>query len=185
MKTNEKILLIILILIILYQEFYYSGVKVESRIDGKEYIVQNFKNKESASDLLAHIQHKINILFDYLRIKHGQNESVRRLLNNFNPNNISEGSLNSEYTTYTLNKGEKIVFCLRTKKDSKRSLHDINTLMYVAIHELSHIMSVSLHHTNEFHDNFKFLLDQSQKCGVYKYVDYSKNPTEYCGIIIK
>ena len=36
-----------------------------------------------------------------------------------------------------LNKGEKLAFCLDTKKNSAGRLIDINTLTYVALHELA------------------------------------------------
>jgi WLM domain len=63
------------------------------------------------------------------------------------------------YTSYSVNKGEKIVMCVRQKDNS---LVPKNVVMYVGIHELSHIMTSDIGHTPEFWDNFKFLLAKGQ-----------------------
>ena len=56
--------------------------------------------------------------------------------------------------------------------------------MYVAIHELAHIACESVGHTDEFWDIFKKMLFEGAKIKIYKPVDYSVNPTSYCGTII-
>ena len=54
----------------------------------------------------------------------------------------------------------------------------------MAIHELAHIMSVTIGHNDEFWDNFKFLLDNAVNIKLYDPVDYKKNPENYCGLEI-
>ena len=76
-------------------------------------------------------------------------ESLKRLKKNYRPNNITESSPGNKYTSYSINKGDKIVFCLRSK-DGSNKLEDINTMMFVAIHELAHLMTKSIGHTTEF-----------------------------------
>ena len=56
--------------------------------------------------------------------------------------------------------------------------------MFVALHELSHVASKSIGHTDEFWDNFKFILIEAEKIGVYKPIDYKNEKTEYCGMTI-
>ena len=90
----------------------------------------------------------------------------------------------SEYTAYSENKGEKLAFCLDTKKNGGGKLIDLNTLMYVAIHELAHIATESVGHTPEFWSNFKFLLNAAKDINVYEPIDYKNNPKEYCGMSI-
>jgi predicted metal-dependent hydrolase len=53
--------------------------------------------------------------------------------------------------------------------------------MYVALHELSHVMSVSIGHNDEFWTNFKFLIIEAEKINIYKPVDYKKNNERFCG----
>ena len=78
------------------------------------------------------------------------------------------------------NKGEKIAFCLNTEKKNGQ-LIDENTLMFVATHELAHVATKSIGHTEEFWNNFKFLLKEADKINVYKPEDYKKNSRRYCG----
>ena len=89
----------------------------------------------------------------------------------------------SELTAYSENKGEKIAFCLNTTKNGD-TLIDINTLTFVALHELSHIMTLSIGHKQDFWDNFKFILQNAKESNIYIPVDYKKNPKEFCGLTI-
>ena len=118
---------------------------------------------------------------DYLVSKNNNDERVKRLMRKFNPSNIMETKGGSRQTSYSVNKGEKLVFCLRAK-NKQESLVDMNTLTFVALHELAHIMTVSVGHTVEFWKNFKYLLQEAVKIGVYKKVDYSRTPKDYCGM---
>ena len=56
--------------------------------------------------------------------------------------------------------------------------------MFVIIHELAHVASESIGHTDEFWKNFKFLLIEAEKIGIYKPIDYKTNPKNYCGMEI-
>ena len=111
-------------------------------------------------------------------------QEIIRLKEGFNPKKIQETLPTSEFTAYSENKGEKLAFCLDKNKGGQGGLIDLNTLMFVAIHELAHVASVSIGHTEEFWTNFKFLLQAAEKINIYKPVDYKKNPKEYCGMSI-
>ena len=63
-------------------------------------------------------------------------------------------------------------------------LIDENTLTFVALHELAHIMSKTIGHNTEFWNNFKFLLEHAVKIGIYDPIDYKKKPKKYCGMTI-
>ena len=90
----------------------------------------------------------------------------------------------SKYTAYSQNKGEKLAFCLNATKDNPEQLIDLNTLTFVALHELAHVATKSVGHTPEFWDNFKFLLIQAEKINIYNPMDYKNNPKNYCGMTI-
>lgn len=126
----------------------------------------------------------MNQLVAHVGEKYPKKENVKRLVTKYNPRKISETLPTSEYTAYSENKGEKLAFCLDTEKESKGRLIDINTLMYVALHELSHIATESIGHTGEFWNNFKFLIKEAKEIGVYNPVDYKKEPARYCGMNI-
>ena len=56
--------------------------------------------------------------------------------------------------------------------------------MFVAIHELAHVITKSVGHTSEFWNNMKFILKKAIKLKVYKQHDYRNNPISYCGVEI-
>ncbi len=153
---------------------------VVSSVDNRKYLVQNHADKKQAADNLATIRKNLVLLVQELKKKNQNNVDVERMVNNFNPDNISESTKNNKYTSYSINKGEKIVFCLRSRDDTNK-LVDLNIMMFVALHELAHTMTKSIGHTQEFWNNFRILLRNARNLGIYKRVDYDKNPVDYCG----
>lgn len=156
---------------------------VISTFNGKGYMVRNKDDNIEAANLLAKISENLTNLCNQLKGKYSEDRRIKRLLEKFNPNSIIETEKGSQYTSYSVNKGEKIVLCLRTRDDEER-LIDENTLMFVSLHELAHIMTESIGHKKEFWDNFRFLLKHAIQLGIYKYVDYNTQPQKYCGIVI-
>lgn len=151
-----------------------------SKVDGNTYCVRERSKLELAVDLLAEATKNMKKLVKYMEKKHPSNPAVKRLVENFNPDKISETLPTSEHTAYSENKGEKMAFCLNEDKQGTR-LIDLSTLTFVAIHELAHLMTESIGHKEEFWDNFKFLLKNAKEAGIYEPVDYSKSPVQYCG----
>jgi hypothetical protein len=137
-------------------------------------------DKQEAAELLKEIDIRIVKLIDYMCAnKHDMGIYLKK---KYNSNSLSEGTLDHKYTTYTVNKGEQIVFCLRDRGSEK--LHKLNMIMFVALHELSHISSKSEGHTDEFRKNFIELLKIATKIGIYSNERFSSNPQTYCGTII-
>ena len=151
--------------------------------DGNTYCVRETPKIELVADLLAKVTGKMKKLVKYMGEKFPSRENVKRLVKNFNPKKISETLPTSKYTAYSENKGEKIAFCTTTTKEGSK-LIDENTLTFVAIHELGHVMTKSIGHKKEFWQNFKFLLKNAVEMEIYKPVDYKKNPKKYCGMTI-
>ena len=77
-----------------------------------------------------------------------------------------------------------VVISGQKEKPRSSSLIDLNTLTYVAIHELAHIATESVGHTPEFWKNFKFLLNIAKEINIYEPINYKKNPKQYCGMDI-
>jgi hypothetical protein len=190
MNTADKVFIVIMcVLIVFYiKNQYYAEVEVVySKIDGRAYVVKSLPNKDKAADILAKMNRRLIILVKHMSKNQGDKfvqEDVYRLNENFNPDNISEGTDKTNYTSYSINKGEKIVFCLRSR-DGKDTLVDLNTVMYVAIHELGHLMTEEIGHPTSFWTNFRILLKEAITLGLYKKVDYAAQPGKYCGIHIK
>lgn len=105
---------------------------------------------------------------------------IDRLKTNYNPDNITENTPDAKYTSYSVNKGEQLYFCLRSKKNGEK-LVDKNVMMFVAIHELSHLMTEAVGHPPDFWNNFKFLLKVAIDLKVYNHIDFNAYPKDYCG----
>jgi len=176
------LIIILLISIRIYLKSDTFNLKcIISDVDGNRYCVRDRLKLELAADLLATITQNLIKLVDHLNKEHPDDERTIMITKNFNPKKITETLPTSEYTAYSENKGEKIAFCLDTEKDNSGKLMDLNTLMYVALHELSHVGSKSIGHNDEFWNNFKFLIEESKKIGVYNPENYTKEPARYCG----
>ena len=175
---------VIFVCLKIYSESDAYNLKcIISDVDGQRYCVRENSKMELAANLLATVTKNFKDLVVYCAKKFPDDEKVQRLVQKFNPTKISETLPTSEYTAYSENKGEKLAFCLNKEKN-KTKLIDINTLTFVAVHELAHIMTTSEGHLQEFWKNFKFLLEQAKAAGIYNPVDYKKNPEPYCGMDI-
>jgi hypothetical protein len=173
--------------ICLYIHFKSNDSKLScivSTVDGNKYCVRERSKEEDAVDLLANTTEKLKAIVKYVQNKFPSQDNVKRLVANFNPKKIMEILPTSQYTAYSENKGEKIAFCLNVTKNNDENLIDDHTLMFVAIHELSHVMTLSIGHKSEFWENFRFLLENAKEAGIHEPVDYSKTPTEYCSLKI-
>ena len=151
--------------------------------DGNRYCVREREKIDEAANLLAETTDKCKQLVKYMHDTLPDDKRVKRLVAGFNPKAMKETLPTSELTAYSENKGEKIALCLNTTK-SGDTLIDPNTLLFVAIHELSHIMTESIGHKQDFWQNFKFMLENAKAANIYQPVDYKKSPKEYCGMTI-
>jgi hypothetical protein len=183
-----NIVLVIFIIIIVSKLYFNSDTFnlkcIISDVNGNKYCVRDRNKLELAADRLAHVNNNLNKLVNHLSKKYPTKENVQRLINGYNPKKIYETLPTSEFTAYSENKGEKLAFCLDTEKNSKGRLIDINTLMYVALHEVSHIATKSIGHNDEFWNNFKFMITEAKEINIYNPVDYQKEPARYCGMNI-
>jgi predicted AlkP superfamily phosphohydrolase/phosphomutase len=156
---------------------------VVSQVDGNKYCVRDSAKIAESADLLAEACARMKKLVAYMHKTYPDRENVQRLVSNFNPDKVMETLPTSEFTAYSEDKGKKLAFCLRKHK-KEMALIDINTLSFVAIHELGHLMTESIGHKSEFWNNFKFLLENAVTIHVYDPVDYKKQEEEYCGMTI-
>lgn len=155
-----------------------------STVDGNKYCVRERSRVNEAADLLAQTVYKCKKFVLFMVKTHPNNEITQRLVKGFNPQQIQETLPTSEHTAYSENKGEKVAFCLNKSKNNNTRLIDSNTLMFVALHELTHIGTASVGHTPEFWSNFKFVLENASDANLYNPVDYKKEPVGYCGMTI-
>ena len=188
----ENVFLYILVIVIIGIAAYFlyekSGFQLKciiSEVNGNQYCVRERNRLDEAADLLARITEKCKQFVSFLENKYSEDDRTRRLVERFNPDKIGETLPTSKFTAYSENKGEAIKFCLNESKNNNNHLIDEHTLMFVALHEITHVLTVSIGHKTEFWDNFKWVLERAKEANIHHPVDYSKQKRDYCGIKIQ
>ena len=163
----------------------YPMVHVASRIDKQKYYVRNLPDKQDAADRLARAREKMLRLRTYLDQTHRSKLFVKQMLDNFDcsADRFAESTPDAQYTSYSVNKGEKIYMCLRQKTKEEELVQE-NIILFVALHEMSHVGTKSVGHTPEFWNNFSWLLKQAEHLKIYQYTDFAAHPVAYCGVHI-
>ncbi len=179
------LLIFIIIVLIIYLTFNERG-NFEKHIFNDathSFIVLNENDKDKAAKMLHLLVEDVKHLINHLKQQYPTNEHVKLIIQRFNPKNISEGSPDNKDFTYTENKGENLVICLRDKETMK--IHQKNLLLFPLLHELAHqgVYAYS-GHGQEFIKVFKFLLEEAEKIGIYKSIDFKNTPTKYCSMTI-
>jgi hypothetical protein len=134
---------------------------------------------QDKADAMYTLDSRLKVLLGYLQANYPENDITIKFKNRYR-SILYEAEPAIDSTTYTVNKSE--IFMCMSSRDEEKFIYDINTLMYVIIHELAHICNDSTGHTPLFNKTFYFLLENAVKAGVYTYVDYKKNPINYCGL---
>jgi len=165
MKLHTLIVILVIIIIIVNKNT--ALYKVQSTENPEDYfsIVKTTKENDlKKANQLSRLKNKIKILIQSLNITSNEGAKLKQW-------NIKlEERRNKTDLGYTLNKNI-IGLCLED---------DENALMFITIHELAHIVTDEIGHTESFWNNFKKLLQQSIDIGIYKYENYNEKSKEYC-----
>ena len=163
---------------------------VKSTIDGRYYLVRNLTDKQQAANTLAHLrQNMITLkteLLTHISSKYSSfTPYIQQLNTRMQDTKIMEKLDNDDTTSYSINKGQEIVFCVRSKDPSHPNrIHDVNLVMYVALHEMAHVACPEYGHTELFKKIFEFFTVVATNIRVYKPIHFKETPTEYCGMVI-
>jgi len=168
-----------------------KGGMVTVNYKGSSFLVRDIntpgKTKEKAVEILYDITERLKKLVKYMLKTHPDHETTELLKYNLNMRdvsdpcefNICENFKDSQFTSYSLNKGEKIALCIRNKDTDE--FIDRNTVMFVAIHELAHVMTKTIGHESDFWENMSILLCEANSLNLYDYNNYKNNEEAYCG----
>ena len=187
--ATQWIFVIVLVAIawlaIYYKQSKYPLSYVKSSVDGEQYLVRNLPDKQEAADRLSRVRDRLVRLRKYLEQTHAEKPFVANMLKNFDaaPARFSESTPDAQYTSYSVNKGQKIYMCLR-QRDASEQLVNENVLTFVALHEMAHTGTQSIGHTPEFWNHFAWLIKQAEHVKIYEYTDFASHPVEYCGVHI-
>jgi len=173
---------------------------IVSTIDGIPYRVHEAHlGPQKAADTLAKLNGRVIDVLRHLRNRYlrgppmpGTEERVaatKRLLARYNPDNLAENSPQDPTgdTAYSLDKGAIVAICLRDRGTPRNgaapnAIHDLSTLTFVTLHEMSHIAIDEIDHPKKFWETFKWLLEEAEQAGIYTSPDYSLGSARYCGM---
>jgi predicted metal-dependent hydrolase len=187
---HESIFIAMVIILIYIYLFPNNNLKYIEASNGEHFTVYSDtpENEKNKANLLAKIVENMYKLKNHL-IENVKNfpeyaEYIKQLNENFNESRtqILETDFDSDLTSFSVNKGEEVSFCLKSKKT--REIHDINLMMYVAIHEMSHFACPEIGHGDLFKKIFRKFIEEAIIINIYTKVDYSETPVEYCGMIL-
>lgn len=161
-------------------------VYVKSSVDSKEYLVRDMPDKQQAADLMAKVRIRLKNLKMHLESKFPDKPQVKQLVQNFDadPSRFYESTPDADLTSYSVNKGESVHLCLRQREKDDESLVAEDVMMFVAIHEMAHMITKTIGHGPDFWNNFGWLLKEAESSGLYKSMDFKAHPVKYCGMSI-
>lgn len=181
-SADVAVLLILVVILVFYLKRETAEVEyVTAATDGRRYLCLKLPDRQEAAERLADLTGRMLSLVRHMMAIAPDDDDVLQLYGNFDPDSIHEGSVTSGYTSFSVSKGESITLCIR---QSDLSFVDTNTVTYVAIHELGHLMTSTVGHDALFWANFKRLLEEAIATGLYVRVDFAASPEPYCGIQI-
>lgn len=193
MRLLYLIIILFVIFILFFKISYAKMTYLKSDIDNKFYLVRDLHDKQIACNMLASIKNNIIILINYLKTHKNDKYkdykiNIERLEDKIYDVNISENPNKNKDTSYSINKGEELVLCLRSK-NIPDTFHNNNLIFYVVLHEISHIASPFYEpefkgHGPQFKRVFAFLTGVAIELNLYNKIDFNKNPEEYCGMYI-
>jgi hypothetical protein len=192
MRLIVLIFIICIFIIILFNIYNKNMTYIKSDIDNRYYLVRNLYDKQIACNILAYNREKIIKLIEYLKLNKNKYKdfelNIDRLNKKIENLTISENNDNNNDTSYSINKGDELVVCLRSKINWN-NFHDLNMIFYVILHELSHIASPEYeeeynNHGPIFKKIFTFLTNIAIENNLYIKIDFNKEPREYCGMYI-
>jgi hypothetical protein len=182
------IILLIVIVILIFQFFTKDDVSnFTSNFDNKGYAIRNvgtYENKQDAANYLALLSRKIDDLVLYMKNNNLPNQVIAdRLYNRWSNCVLKETSSTDKSVAFTVNKSSEMRICIRPVNGGYE-FENPNTAMFVILHELAHVMSVTYGHNEEFKNNFAYITKLASQLGIYHPEDFTNNPRSYCGIVI-
>lgn len=177
----ELSVIVFLVIICIY-EFYYDKINYKKDKTTGIYVRKEFSDQKAAIEKLNYLRYKINIFMDEMTNRFPNDYRIKNYNERFAHQFIYEGLPDGVSTSYTINKGEKLVICIRDR-DGKIHVDDI-ILLFVIIHELTHIITNKYGHDDEFWDTFQWMLTNAEEILNVKFYDFKKKPKIYCKIKI-
>lgn len=193
-EINIIFIIIAIIIVIITLSKYIIPVYIEIEINGRTYKVDQYDSYESAK-MLDYLNMKSIEVIKLLRKKVEMlpNRGINNLTyeqkilidlydtlrKNYNPDALYERLkyYNHSSTSFSYNKGEQLVMCIR---DKNGKIHEEHVIILVLLHELTHIAYKGWGHYKPFWLRYNIICDVIAQAQWYDALDV-KEPICYCG----
>lgn len=198
-------MVVLVIIFLIWHHMQYTNVELEANGVKRAWnVLGRYENNQDAAIQMSKLHARLMTFFAILKEKYKvgaideavvrstmtddqweKRKMVTNLLRNYDPDALYENdaSINGG-TSWTTNKGDSMYMCLRKKSDSTQ-IEDFDISFFVLLHECAHIANYTTWgHDDHYWDVFKFILQEAQAAGSYIPVDYSKTPSNFCGLSI-
>ncbi len=178
---NQFDLTWILWILLIIAFFWFAG-----KMHKTEFVAPRTPAEE---ERLAELIKRGDRLVEYVHTHNYPNKEVAtRIYNNWNElkekKKIGVTPPSTDTPGFVINKSDAMQICLTTSPDKPHDLDELNLNTFVLIHEISHLGALEYEHGPEFMSVFKKMLRASLNLGIWKYVDYRKNPQMYCNYFV-
>lgn len=174
----REIVVLVTILAIAYLVTKKQVTRVVSQVDGKSREVLDTINCRAAADMFATLETKVRELLDRSETVVPGDKRFANIRTRWSGRLVEiDGTDN---IAYSMDKRD-VSLCVRRKDGS---VENYNDLMFVLLHELSHIANDTYGHDDTFWKTFKFVLEVADATGVYTFQDYGRDSVTVCGKVI-
>ena len=182
-STSSKLITVSAVLValwLLHSVFRRWNMTTFVNSGGTSYGITSTINKEEKVERMKEIKRRLELVIEYC-VQHNYPDQSRafRMKQRWQGISLTETLPDESTVAYVVDKGRSMNVCLTDKETQE--LQDINTTMFVALHELAHIMSNSWGHGPEFWNNFRKILKVAIEIDVYTYVSYEDKNQMFCG----
>jgi hypothetical protein len=155
-----------------------AKIDVVSAVNNKKYAVIQKGNYVEAADMLASLEDKARAFIADAATRYPNDKTIKRI-QKYWTGTISEIP-QSETIAYALDKRD-LFMCVR---DNAGNVQQLDDLLFVLLHELSHIMNSTYGHDAPFWKQFKRTLEMANKLGYLPYKNYDDYSVTVCGKVI-
>lgn len=208
---NYKKKIFIIIFIIIFIVFFISNNDITSSFENRNniqksqltannfQIINHYNNKEYAHQLLMDIDKNIIKLINAFNSKYTNISNINickkqkklltsikhKLNKTYKSSSLQENfpTIVAKEVSYNVDKGKIISICLRNYENPD-TFHNLNELMFVAIHEIAHSCNESYGHDTKFWKVFRILLEVAVENNIYTNINYQKQVKNYCSMSI-
>lgn len=139
-------------------------------------LINVFAGPEAHVDRLKLLRQRVQVLIKHMQKRYPNHKCTHRLATEWADAHLQLLPTHGR-AGQTVDK-RIIQLCLY---DTYGRLLDVNTSTFVLLHELAHVCTTEVGHTDAFWKTFKFLIHCAMEARVYMYTDYDIFPETYCG----